>query len=471
MKKVFSLLLILTVVLVLESIRLADTTEVEVILNREIKVTYNEAIQEFQNVNGVKVYPLSYEGTTYLPIRSISSLFQSKIKWDGNTNSIYLGEGDLDTTSSKTVSSFNRGNNETIKVLLNRDIKIYYHNKVQTFTDVTGKVVYPLSYNGTTYLPVRAVSNLFGLKIDWDGVNNTVKIQKEKEQEQNESKTAVVYFSATGTTKQVAEYIKDETKADIFEIVPKEKYTLEDLDWNNNKSRTTKEQNDKNVRPEIENNIDVSNYDVIFIGYPIWWGDCPRIIQSLIETGKLNGKTVIPFCTSGSSSISGSENTLKTYKEINWMSGKRLTTSKNDVTNWVKSLNIQSSNEVKENNNLNANIIKIEVNHKELIVELENNQATKELVQKLEADNVIVNASEYGGFEKVGSLGFSLTRDDKQIKTEAGDIVLYQGNQISLFYASNSWNYTKLGKVTNMSAVELKELLGSNDVMLTLKMR
>lgn len=97
--------------------------------------------------------------------------------------------------------------------------------------------------------------------------------------------------------------------------------------------------NDKNARPEIANNIDVSNYDVIFIGYPIWWGDTPRIIQTFMESHELSGKTMIPFCTSGGSGIQASENTLKSYKGINWVSGKRLTNSKNDVTNWVKSLN------------------------------------------------------------------------------------------------------------------------------------
>ncbi len=128
---------------------------------------------------------------------------------------------------------------------------------------------------------------------------------------------------------------------------------------------------------------------------------------------------------------------------------------------------VEIVNEVKENNDLNT--IKIEVNNKELIVDLEDNQATKELIQKLNNSNVVVDAQEYGGFEKVGSLGFSLTRDDRQIKTDAGDIVLYQGNQISLFYNSNSWSYTKLGKVTNMTASELKDVLGDGDVTLTLK--
>ena len=169
--------------------------------------------------------------------------------------------------------------------------------------------------------------------------NNTQSEDETKKEETSDKRVAVVYFSATGTTKTVAEYIKDAANADVFEIVPKEKYSSEDLNWNNNNSRSTKEQNDKNARPEIANNINVSSYDVIFIGYPIWWGDTPRIIQTFMENQELSGKTMIPFCTSGGSGISGSENTLKSYKGINWISGRRLGTSKNDVTSWVKSLN------------------------------------------------------------------------------------------------------------------------------------
>ena len=168
---------------------------------------------------------------------------------------------------------------------------------------------------------------------------NTQNQNETREDETTDKKVAVVYFSATGTTKKVAEYIKDETNADIFEIIPKQKYSDDDLNWNDSSSRSTKEQNDKNARPEIANDIDVSNYDVIFIGYPIWWGDTPRIIQTFIENNDLEGKTMIPFCTSGGSGISGSENTLKSYSGINWISGKRLTTSQSEVVNWVKSLN------------------------------------------------------------------------------------------------------------------------------------
>ena len=173
-----------------------------------------------------------------------------------------------------------------------------------------------------------------------NSINNNTQSQNEtKKEETSDKRIAVVYFSATGTTKTVAEYVKDAANADIFEIVPKQKYSSDDLNYNNNNSRSTKEQNDKNARPEIANNIDVSNYDVIFIGYPIWWGDTPRIIQTFMESHELSGKTMIPFCTSGGTGISTSENTLKSYSEINWISGKRLGTSKNDVTSWVKSLN------------------------------------------------------------------------------------------------------------------------------------
>ena len=170
--------------------------------------------------------------------------------------------------------------------------------------------------------------------------NNNIQNQNEtKTNETSNKKVAVVYFSATGTTKTVAEYIRDEVNGDIFEIVPKQKYSTSDLNWNDNSSRSTKEQNDKNARPEIQNNIDVSSYDVIFIGYPIWWGDTPRIIQTFMEKTNLDGKTMIPFCTSSSTGIQASENTLKSYSGINWISGKRLEASKSEIANWVKSLN------------------------------------------------------------------------------------------------------------------------------------
>ncbi len=153
-------------------------------------------------------------------------------------------------------------------------------------------------------------------------------------------KIAIIYFSATGTTRKVAGYIKDVTGGDLIEIVPKDKYTDSDLNYNNGNSRATREQNDSSARPEISNTIDTDSYDVIYLGYPIWWGDAPRIILTFLDGHGLSGKTVIPFCTSGSSGISTSVNYFKNnYKNINWLDGKRLEPSQSEVTNWVNSLN------------------------------------------------------------------------------------------------------------------------------------
>ncbi len=134
--------------------------------------------------------------------------------------------------------------------------------------------------------------------------------------------------------------------------------------------------------------------------------------------------------------------------------------------------NSEKSKEIHEdkvqNQEDNTDMIKIKVNNEVLEVKLEENEATKSLVKILKNGDISVDAKEYGGFEKVGDLGINLPRNDTKMTTSAGDIVLYQGNQISLFYNSNSWSYTKLGKVQNVTTEELKDVLGSGDVTLIL---
>ena len=111
-------------------------------------------------------------------------------------------------------------------------------------------------------------------------------------------------------------------------------------------------------------------------------------------------------------------------------------------------------------------LVKVKINDEVFDVKLENNSATQEFINELKKGNITVNASEYGGFEKVGDLGFSLPTSDENIGTAPGDIVLYQGDKISLFYGSHSWSYTKLGKLDNIDSNKLKEVLGSGDVTL-----
>ena len=129
---------------------------------------------------------------------------------------------------------------------------------------------------------------------------------------ETESKALVVYFSCTGNTKAVAEKIAQLTGADLYEIVPAEPYTDEDLNYNNDSCRANREMNDPAARPAIgSNTVEISAYDTVYIGYPIWWGTMPRIINTFLDTYDLSGKTVMPFCTSGGSGVSKSVSDIR----------------------------------------------------------------------------------------------------------------------------------------------------------------
>lgn len=155
--------------------------------------------------------------------------------------------------------------------------------------------------------------------------------------------TIVVYFSATGTTKGVAERIASVTNADIFELIPAEPYSDADLDWNDSGSRTTIEMNDPDVRPAIANDtVDLESYTTVYIGYPIWWGDAPRMMSTFVEAHDFDGKTVIPFCTSGGSGIGRSGSNLASQAGSgNWLEGGRLDAgiSESEIQDWINDMN------------------------------------------------------------------------------------------------------------------------------------
>lgn len=124
--------------------------------------------------------------------------------------------------------------------------------------------------------------------------------------------TVVAYFSATGTTKKVAEHLAKELKSDLFEIEPKEKYTQQDLNWNDKTSRTSLEGANIRIRPEIENKMDISCYSIIYLGFPIWWYRAPNIINSFLEQYDFSNKTIKIFATSGGSGFADTIKYLKT---------------------------------------------------------------------------------------------------------------------------------------------------------------
>ena len=151
------------------------------------------------------------------------------------------------------------------------------------------------------------------------------------------SNVLVTYFSASGTTKAVAEKIADENGYDIFEIVPQEIYTPADLDWTDKNSRSTLEMNDKAFRPPIRETCDVSGYDIVVIGFPVWWYTAPTIINTFIESVDLSGKRIKVFCTSGGSGVDKCVSDLQnTYPELDFAKGMRFTGNVSKAKQWIE---------------------------------------------------------------------------------------------------------------------------------------
>lgn len=162
-------------------------------------------------------------------------------------------------------------------------------------------------------------------------------------EENTGNSTLVVYFSATGTTKPLVEYASDILNADLYEIVPVEPYTAEDLAYYTN-GRADREQNDSSSRPAISGGVEnMQQYDTILLGYPIWHGQAPRIISTFLETYDFSGKTMLPFCTSHSSGIGTSDTNLHSLAEnANWLSGRRFAadTSREEIAAWLDEMDI-----------------------------------------------------------------------------------------------------------------------------------
>lgn len=155
----------------------------------------------------------------------------------------------------------------------------------------------------------------------------------------------VVYFSATGTTRPIAEQMAEILGADLYEIVPAETYSDADLNYNDDSCRANIEQNDSMARPEISGIVEnMEQYDTVLIGHPIWWGEEPRILDTFMESYDWSGKTLVNFCTSGGSGISTATAHLQELsQDANWLDGYRFQSdaSETEINEWLESLNIK----------------------------------------------------------------------------------------------------------------------------------
>ncbi len=284
--------------------------------------------------------PVIVNSRTLLPVRAIVEEIGGSVEWNSDTKTVGLQSGD---------------NNIQLEI---DSATAYLNNEPYTFDTP------PAIIGGRTMLPIRFIAESFGLEVSWNGEEQIVTIVKKsdvqtetvtfaetateittaEETSESDNNILVAYFSATNNTKGVAEKIAEAAEADIYAITPAIPYTAEDLDYNT-ECRANKEQNDDGARPEISGTVEnMEDYDTVFIGYPIWWGQAPKIMYTFMESYDFNGKTIIPFCTSGSSPIgSSAENMHSLAAGADWLEGQRFGggASADDVSGWVNSLGLK----------------------------------------------------------------------------------------------------------------------------------
>lgn len=278
------------------------------------------------------------------------------------------------------------------------------------------------------------------------------------------NKVIVIYFSCTGTTEKVAQWVAEEGQADLYRIYPAIPYTEDDLKYYTN-CRADQEQSNDNARPEIGNLPDnLSQYDVIFLGYPIWHAKAPKIIYTLLESVDISGKRIIPFCTSASSGLGQSAVLLQqlTNETVTWETGKRFakTASEDSVKNWVDSFDLPDPIEV-------GRTINVTVSGVTKSATLSDNASADAFYGILQDGPITVNMHDYGNFEKVGPLGQSIVRSDERITTVPGDIILYLGNQITIYYATNTYTFTLLGHIDGATHENMLEFLNEDNPVVT----
>ena len=252
----------------------------------------------------------------------------------------------------------------------------------------------------------------------------------------------VAYFSATGTTRPLAEYAAEILNADLYEIVPAEPYTAEDLDYGNSDSRTTREQNDPDARPAISGAVEnMEQYDTVLLGYPIWHGQAPRIISTFLESYDFTGKTIVPFCTSHSSGIGSSASALESLTSgAQWVDGQRFpgSASQDTVAQWVDGLGLELSapaeNAPVEAPEDTAMEVRMTVDGQEVTITLLDNATARSLWEQLP---LTLEFEDYNSTEKIAYPPEDLSQEGAPASydPDAGDVTVYGpwGN-IAIFY-------------------------------------
>ena len=281
-------------------------------------------------------------------------------------------------------------------------------------------------------------------------------------------KILVAVFSATGNTASLAETVAELLGADLYVITPVQPYTEADLAYYTG-GRCDQEQADPDCRPTIDGRVeDMARYDTVVIAHPIWHGQAPRIISTFLESYDFSGKTLTTFCTSMSSPLGSSAENLHGLvpEDVTWLESRRFPAgaSREELAGWLTEIGLLKPEQTE------GMTMQMLINDTPVNVQWEENESVAALTELVREGPLTVSMSPYGGFEQVGPIGRSLPRSDVQTVTQAGDLVLYSGNQLVVFYGSNTWAYTRLGRITDKTPAELASLLSDGAVTVTLSM-
>ncbi len=354
MKKILSVLMMLVFAMsMMTSCSAAESKVTTTSASAEEFVLTMQIGNPMMKVNGTEaeidpgrgIAPIVQGGRTLVPIRAIIEAMGGTVNWDEETQTALL-EYNSDIIALTIVST-----------------TAYLNDKVNTLD------VAPVVINDRTMLPIRFIAESFKFDVDWIEETQTVTIKKMGSvptvQPSENGKALVVYYSASGSTERVANYIASAANADIFELEPVKPYTDADLNWTDQNSRVVYEHEHEDERIVELESINVPNwdsYDTVFIGYPIWWGIAAWPVDNFVKSNDFTGKTVIPFCTSASSGLGESGRLLEEMAGTgNWQEGMRFRSGapESDVSAWAKSIVGNTNSRIRQYELTNPAIILI----------------------------------------------------------------------------------------------------------------
>ena len=294
--------------------------------------------------------------------------------------------------------------------------------------------------------------------------------------------TLVVYYSYTGNCKQIVESLKSQNAADVLRIEPAETgldYAADNYALGAQLINTIKANpGEEGSYPAIDAaDIEISKYGTIIIVTPLWWSQMAAPMQTFLfkHGSQMAGKNVGLIVSSHSSGISGVENDLKrlvpdgnSLSKSLWINNSNHSNRSSLISAWLKAIKSTST----ASSSTTSTTMNITIKGVTKTCTLTDNSSTKALLEKLAEGSITYEAHDYGNFEKVGGIGISLPQNNEEITTKPGDVILYQGTSICLYYDENNWNFTRIGKIEGITQSEMKTFVnaGEGNVQVTLSL-